>query len=411
MRDAAPPGDRLRELRLGAGLTQEGLAERADLSLGVVKKLERGGNARIETYHALARALGVRTSTLFEPSGPRQDLHADDHPIDLMPLRQAISPPVTLAGRLDVGDVDEGGDEPDLARLRRTAKGLAGFYINDDYPLVAKVLPALVRSAHLAVQHFDTGAQGNEALRIRSDVLQMAGRYLTQVRAYDLAHLALRDAVRDAAAIGDRLAAAAAVTGQGWTLVRQGRFDEAEQLTAMTAEELEPRLSRATRDELAVWGRLLRRSSSAAARNNRPQEARELLRLARAAAVAIGETPAARLYGWNRFDQLRVGLQAIENHMVARRPDRVLGLAERIRVRDASDSATLRRHQLTVAQAHALVRHDADALGILEVLHGQAPEWLRHQRIAADVFRDVRRLRQRPLSHEQRALGQFLGVH
>ncbi|WP_236245043.1 helix-turn-helix domain-containing protein [Streptomyces sp. CC210A] len=67
-----PPGDRLRLVRLSRGLTQEGLAERSGLSLGVVKKIERGGSARLETYHALARALNVRTSALLEASGPHR---------------------------------------------------------------------------------------------------------------------------------------------------------------------------------------------------------------------------------------------------------------------------------------------------------------------------------------------------
>ncbi|RMI45606.1 helix-turn-helix domain-containing protein [Streptomyces triticirhizae] len=50
MNDDSSPGDRLRELRRARGLTQEGLAERANLSLGVVKKLERGGGARRERW-------------------------------------------------------------------------------------------------------------------------------------------------------------------------------------------------------------------------------------------------------------------------------------------------------------------------------------------------------------------------
>lgn len=406
MPNSTASGERLRELRNGNGLTQEALAERAGLSPGVIKKIERGGSTRIETYHALARALDVRTSALFEPSGHQRNEHADDHAIDLMALRQAISPPVILPGRLQL---DASNEEPDVARLRQTTRALDRSYGQDDYARVGEVLPALVRSAHFAVEHFDHGSGRTEALRVRAHALKLAGRYLTQVRAYDLAHLALRDAFRDAAAADDRLTAASAVAVQGWTLVRQGRFDEAEQLTAATADEVEPRISRASRHELGAWGRLLRRSSSAAARNNRPAEAREMLRLARTAAAALGGATDAQLPRGG-FGQVSVALQAIENHMVARHPHRVLGLASRIPATVVSDSDGWRRHLLTVAQAHVVLRHDGDPLEILDGLHARRPEWLRHQRAAADVFRDARALRKRPLTGQQRALGQFLGV-
>jgi hypothetical protein len=118
-------------------------------------------------------------------------------------------------------------------------------------------------------------------LKLRGNVLQMADRYLTQVRASDLAHVALRDAVHDAARAGDPGEVAGAVYQQGWLLVRQGRLDEAERVSLATAEVVEPRISRASRKDLGAWGKLLVHASAAAARNNRPQEAREILRLAR----------------------------------------------------------------------------------------------------------------------------------
>jgi len=38
------PGTRIRDIRLARGYTQEQLADRAGLSLAVVKKIEQGGN-------------------------------------------------------------------------------------------------------------------------------------------------------------------------------------------------------------------------------------------------------------------------------------------------------------------------------------------------------------------------------
>jgi transcriptional regulator with XRE-family HTH domain len=404
---AALPGDRLRDVRLSRGFTQEALADRAGLSLGVVKKIERGGSARLETYHALARALRVRTSALFEPAGPHTTRRTDDHAIDLMPLRQAVSPPFTTHGPLGADTVDT---EPDLHHLWRTARRLDQSYHQDDYVRVSELLPALVRSANAAVAHFDGGPERTEAMKLRADVLQQAGRYLTQVRAYDLAHLALRDAMRDAAAAGDRLSSAAAVYLQGWALIRQGRLDEAERLATATADDIEPRISRASRDELGVWGRLLVKASSGAARNNRPQEAREILRLARTAGAAIGGGKAGGPYRCGEFSASSVAFQAIENYMVAEKPGMVLGLAARVPSGAASTSNTYHRHLLDVARAHTLLRQRDEATGILCSLRDDSPDWLRQQQMAADTFQDVLRLSRRRVTARQRELAAFFGV-
>ncbi|MDT0319457.1 MULTISPECIES: helix-turn-helix transcriptional regulator [unclassified Streptomyces] len=400
-------GRRVRRARDALNLTQEQLAERAGLSVGVVKKIERGGTCRIDTYHALASALGLRTSQLFDPPALGADPHADDRTMALMPLRQAISPPVTIGGRLSLTDADE---PVALDRLRRAADSVVGSYYQDDYDELGKLLPPLVQAAHLAVDRFDDGDDRAAALELRADVLLMAGRYLTAVRAYDLAHIALRDAVRDAAAVEDRARGAAGVYLQGWMLLRQGRLDETELISVATADEVEPRISRASRGELGVWGRLLLRGSSAAARNNRPGEAREMLRVARTAALALGGRTATEMRSWGRFDWSSVALQAIENHSVARRPERVLGLARRLPPTLTLTSNTRNRHLLDVAHAHTQLRQADDAFRILSALRNSTPGWLQHQGLARDVFRAARRAKRRPLTWEQREVGEFLRV-
>ncbi|MEU0109495.1 helix-turn-helix domain-containing protein [Streptomyces sp. NPDC006251] len=404
------PGTRVRDIRLARGLTQEQLADRAGLSLGVVKKIEQGGNGRLDTYHGLARALKVRTSSLFDAGAPHAMTRADDDKVDLMPLRQAITPAMTISGELLLADTVE--PEPDLRNLRATADALANSYAGDNYGHLAQFLPSLVNSARVAVDYFDSGPHRTEALQLRSDVLQMAGRYLTQVRAYDVAHPAIRDALMDATAAGDRARAASAVYLQGWLLMRQGRLDEAERLAMATADDVEPRISRASKAELGGWGRLLVRASSAAARNNRPREAREMLRLARTASSALGGSVATYSYGWGKFAWPTVAFQAVENQMVAEQPRRVLGLSERIpETGTAATANTWNRHRLDVAQAHVMVRQADEATAVLAQLHVEAPEWLRHQQMAKDTFeRSLKVAGRRKLTGKQRELAAFFGT-
>lgn len=63
-------GDRVRALRLAAGLSQEGLAEASGLHRTYVSSLERGQrNVGLDNIHALADALGVEPARLFEDEG------------------------------------------------------------------------------------------------------------------------------------------------------------------------------------------------------------------------------------------------------------------------------------------------------------------------------------------------------
>ncbi|WP_442785477.1 helix-turn-helix domain-containing protein [Actinacidiphila sp. DG2A-62] len=398
---AAIPGERLRATRLRRGLTQEALAELAGLSLGVVKKLERGGTGRLETYHALARALRVRTSDLLEPTVPHQTRRGDADKLNLLSFRQVITPPIGPAGRMPAVTADP---EPDLLRLADMAGTVALAYHTDDYGQVAELLPPLVSSAHVAVSHFAGEPDHLRALRVRSDVLQMAGRYLTQVRAYDLAHVALRDATDDALAAGAMDAVAGAVYQQGWLLMRQGRLEEAEAVSISTAEAVEPRISKASRRDLGAWGKLLVHASAAAARNNKPQEAREMLRLGRTAGTALAGATAVAPSSWGRFDWRTITFQHIENQLVADRPERVLGLAER--VRGVGDVTFMRRHLLDVAAANAALRRRDEATSILEQLRAQTPAWLRHQQMATQIFHQVQRLNGR-VTARHRELAKF----
>jgi transcriptional regulator with XRE-family HTH domain len=56
--------DKLRELRIDAGLSQRRLAERANISNTSVWKIERGGGANPATLKKIADVLGVRASEL-----------------------------------------------------------------------------------------------------------------------------------------------------------------------------------------------------------------------------------------------------------------------------------------------------------------------------------------------------------
>ena len=57
---------RIEDLRKEKGLTQEKLAEKADLHRAYFWDIENGRNISIKTAYKIARALGVKLSELFD---------------------------------------------------------------------------------------------------------------------------------------------------------------------------------------------------------------------------------------------------------------------------------------------------------------------------------------------------------
>ncbi|WP_327367045.1 hypothetical protein [Streptomyces sp. NBC_01217] len=116
--------------------------------------------------------------------------------------------------------------------------------------------------------YYESGDEHGQALLARAEALRLAGTYLTQVRQYDIAYEALRGAIADAKWSGDMLAAGSGVGSMCWLLIRQGRLDEAERIAAESMDAVEPKITGAEPDQLAVWGGLAMEAAAAAARNN-----------------------------------------------------------------------------------------------------------------------------------------------
>jgi Predicted transcriptional regulators len=401
------PGARLKELRRRRGLTQEALAEAAGLSVQCIKKIEGGGTARMETYRQIAKVLGVQTVWFITPGSPAPVAESGNTAL-LADMRAAITPAIGIDGMPLYGTAD--WDEVSLPRLRDAVDAVALAYHGDRYDHLAPVLPALIRSTQFHVNRLDGQDGTDEAIRLRADAFSLAGRYLIQVGAHDLALTALHQSLRDALKVGNIPLAASAISLQGWAMIRQGRFREVETLCAHAAQEIEPRMSQATAEELAAWGWLLVRAAGAAARNNRTADAEEYLSLAQTAGARLG-VERTDLPGHWAFGPVSVALMRAEVAMVSGEP------AQSLAAMDGIDPAAGRPHSSTwnrgqIERARALVDvGDADqATEVLAELMARSPEWLRYQQRARDVAENILRARTRMPSAQQREIADFLGV-
>ncbi|WP_030798994.1 helix-turn-helix domain-containing protein [Streptomyces sp. NRRL S-337] len=376
-------GTRLREIRKRRALTQKGLAQASGVSLSSIRKLEQGEvhDTRMETAHKLATALRVPTSHLLE----RDDQEAAETAEPWRPLQQAVE-----------GAPAEPEEEPTLEGVRALLPTVRRAYFGNELAELSRILGPLLRDA-------DALGDCVQARSLRAHLLQIAGSVLTQVRAFSAAETALQRALDDAP---DRLRGAAIVTTWSWLLVRQGKLAASRQLATRWADDLEPRLSRATPEELAAWGWLLLQASAANLRDNRPGEAADTMRLAKSVAVLTGrELPRGRdrLTTWG---PATVSYKAAERYIVLDQPDKVLSMAGH-----GSQKASTEywRHRLDVAQAHTMMRQYSEAVGTLSAINSRAPEWLASQRYAQDIMGHVVKKR-RTLTPEMRDLADALSV-
>ncbi|GAA0377050.1 helix-turn-helix transcriptional regulator [Streptomyces blastmyceticus] len=409
-------GENVRKHRRLAGLTQEQLAYDAGLAPSTVAKLEQGGNVRIETLHILARALHVKTSQLMASDTPEPVRGEDPTRVGLAELRSALTPPL---GITDSGS-ERPDEEPNLPALLDVIRAGSAAYDSDNFGSVAGKMPETIRDANSAVAYFDNGEEYTQALSARAEAYLLGGRYLTQVRQYDLAYHALSGAIQDARAVQDMNTAGYAVVIMSWLLLRQGRFDDAERAAIETADHLEPRISKAPPERLAVWGWLALQAAAASVRNNRPGESTDARRIAESAAAALGRHPNTR-HRFGRFDTAVAGMKGLEDELISENGDPFRVIDESTGKARFSDRAMKaariaetdkewNRHRLTVATAYIKVGEHDKALDRLTAVDYANPQWLRHQRMAQDVMAAIVQQRKRRLTAEMRAMANHLGV-
>lgn len=389
-RNMSTAGQRVKEVRKRRGLSQRELADASGVSLSAIRKLEQGERetARLETLRKLAHALRVPTMRLAgepDPEGAGADT------VDRWAaVRDALERPPVILGPDD--------EPPTVSGVRAALADTAPLFSGDQYTALSVLLPPLLR---------DADALGTEGRAVRVRLLQLAGWLMVQTRQFDAAETALERALDDSA---HRMEGAATVNTQCWLLLRQGQLGKAYDLAVKWADETEPRMSRATPAELSTWGWMLLRVSAAAVRNSRPGDAEDALRLATAAAVALGREHAPNNDFLRTFGPTTVKLKAAENASVTDRPDMVLRIAERVPVFSLKPTSNNRnRHLLDVADAYAKTGDYAEAFGKLEQIHADSPEWLPNQRYARDILGRVAQGR-RTLTADMRAMADVVGL-
>ena len=363
-------GDRLRDMRVLRGLTQDQLAAASHVSVQRIRQIEQGtvSNVHMETLRQLAMALRTTTGRLAGDEVPPEAPHAESA-AQFAPIREAL-----FAGSADA-DPDTVTVDTVTVALRDVQRQFrAGNYTT-----------ILGRLAVLASEAFALGRPGRD---IRSQVLTLIAWLAVHTHHYELADTVVDVASDDAA---DMWAAAEAQQIRTWAQTRSGDFAGCYDLAVKWSDDLEPRqFSRAGELQFVAWGHMNLRLAMAAVRNGRPGDADDALRMAAAAAAAIGREVHTEHSFLRPFGPAVVAAKRAELAAVEGKHDKVLALAARIppAVIDFSSAHWL-RHRLDVAAAHTRLGDVDSSVKVMEQLHRAAPWWIGEQPAARLILGDI----------------------
>lgn len=369
-------GDRIARLR-GSRMTQAALARSAGVSVDLIRKLEQGRRhtVSISNLHRIARALDVDAAALL--SGHQPLVAASEH-AGAVAIRRALTSIDHLVG-----------ESPDLEPLtieeaRRTLSYGWGAYWGGHYDTLGHLLPGAIGQIHASLRA-GRAVDAPAAHDLAAQLYNLAASTLVHLGYVDVAHLALREALRLAELGSDPLRPAALRMSLAWVLLVQGRWSESYKLATVSAADLAPRPD----SPLPTWslyGLLLITGATAVGRDGNRSVAGALLDEAAQAAQHTGDR--------NDFEMMfgpdKVTMMACDVETVTENYGGALTVARAMPPDTSLPVAARARHLSDVALAHTRLGHDDDALDILHDMESLAPEWMRYQSEPRQIVRELR---------------------
>lgn len=379
MTTTAPLAENLARFRKARDMSQEQLAEAASVGVDTVARIEQGTRktSRPATLRKLAAALGVSVDALL---GNRTAPHARD--VDLTSLRRSINADSHIPGLDDFADTRELLPLPEL-----TASAHAAWraYVDGLHGQLLHALPAVLTDARRVVR--DTADEERAgAHRVLSTAYRLGAGIAGRLGYDDLAYAAAARAVT-AARESDApdIETAISLRYLAWTLVRQGRADDAEQVATTAAARIEPRMLDRDPARTGVFGNLLFNAATAALTAGSSRRAEDLLMTANAAALRARENTATEAA---IFGPRVAALHRVDCAVRSGDPEEALHLADAVPGTTGDVPAFWEAgHRLFLAAAATELHLDREAVGWLAEARHLAPDWVRYQPLGAGTLR------------------------
>ncbi|MEV0367485.1 helix-turn-helix domain-containing protein [Nocardia fusca] len=347
-------GARIAQIRKQRGMTQTAFASKANISLSMVKKVERGhASASTNMLGQIAEALGVETTRLTGPQDSPEQLH------QLVPtIRRALA-------STDIWDDDA---EPlSLEQLRTQVVQLGKWRRDTKYDKIGANLPGLVdRLLAAGVEH------GEPAYALLADAYR-AGNTLAHKLGYPDLSLTAMDRMEWAAdRSGDPLLVATSHYLRAAALTRIGAGKHALRLLDRTMIEVEPMIHEDP-NAAAVWTALHMRAGVIAATLADSSASEEHL----AEAATVAESVGDRVVYETVVGPTNVKLHAIAALVDLVQPGKALKVADSVEIPQGMAAERETYFHLDVARAHLLNRRPDEAIEELYAARALAPQHFR----------------------------------
>ncbi|WP_371791574.1 helix-turn-helix transcriptional regulator [Streptomyces sp. NBC_01471] len=366
--------ERMKALR--GGMTQEQLAEAAAVSVGVVRKLERGGTASLPSLLSIADALGTDIAVLLGQQAPRRSMDRDERAALRLVSAATHDAAIGIPADVEPGTAEE---------LRAVVRRADAAYWAGRYTELGTLLGQLLPEARA---RFDvTGpAEREAAAGILIDTFQTAGMAANVLGSRDLAYAALTYGRQIAVQAGDDLRDAHLAATTAWVNLRDGRTKQGFLLAAAQADRIEPKMSEHDPDRLSVYGQLVTNAAVAASRGGAGADsAREYLSQAHAVAARIGKE-CARGFHAQPYGPMYAATQAMSIAVALGDTAGALRLMDTVRLDDNVPLATRARYGLDVALTQVESRRWDAAADTLQAVCTMAPGWVRHQMLPGVII-------------------------
>lgn len=401
-----PIGENIARLRSLSGLTQERLAERAEVSVDLIRRLEQGNRqtALIGSLYKIANGLDVPLSILLSQQPVFSAADAAD----------AVSEASRIDGLRRLLQPVAGNPEPEAApvtlpELQQATRESWRLFQAGQIADLAALLPGIIPSAVQLVQALH-GRGRDRALVEASQLWNVGSAVLTTLGYEDLGYAAARQALELAHQADDALVPLWATAAMEYVLGRQGRLADAEALAVRTAEASEPRFGSADAAHISAWGHVVRLGMMAAVRQERHSQADDLLNLMQMAAHRLGRDYVDDYKVW--YGPTSVGMHAVSRAVESGDFDAALVLAPEVPSEGGTATRTRMHYLLDVANAQAHGNRPDDAIGTLLMVRRQTPEWLHYQVLPRETVRMLLGMRgvSRANSDSLRDLAAFVNV-
>jgi len=391
------------------GLTQVGLAQRLNRSVGWVRNIEQGRRQVDSTtvILELAAALGVEPNKLTgrplfpPPSGPKLPdpsgvladlrrvlLHYDGiHGLDL-PDDRAPRPVVELEREVQVAEQTRRSDPR-------------------NFSAVVWMLPELIRDTRHAARHAgEHTAERRRAWGLLARLYSQATGALWQWGDDDLGWIAADRSIRAAEQTDDPLLILVGIRTVQQPLLAKGHLGEVIDLV-----DAGGRLIAAGKDarpeQLVLLGGVQLAGAFAAARAKDPAEHARLRRLVEQAADRLG---ADRLVFGNNFGPGDVALQHVGELVELHQPAKALRRAEQLPTDPLPQVDRRAFHRIHQAKARFLQRKDRETAGLLLQAWEIAPELTPHEQMTAEMVRAMAERARYRYNPQLRILVDRLGI-